>query len=331
MTGIFRQKNPANIIILLVFGVLIKLPVFLHPHIPHSNPADGRLFRVVLDFLQPYGEKAPVIYPLLAFSFLYLQAVLLTAFINNQRMMSRPNYFPGMAYMLITTLFPEWNYFSAPLLVNFILVLILSRLFKIYGQPVALGTVFNIGLSLGLASFLFFPSVTFIIWILLALAVMRPFRLNEWIVCMLGVTTPFYFYAVYLFVDNQWSWSAIWPAFGFRIPDVRQTVWLAGSVFLLAVPFLAGGYYIQESLRRMLIQVRKGWSLILLFLLGALLIPFVNSTDTFENWIIAAIPLAAFHACTYLYASLRIIPLLLFWLTVAFIIGYQYFYAGGWG
>lgn len=331
MTGIFRQKNPANIFLLLVFGVLIKLPVFLHPHIPEVKPSDGILFKAILDMLKPYGSSTPVIYGGLAFAIIYLQAVLLTSFINSQRMMSKPNYFPGMAYMLITSLFPEWNYFSAPLLVNFILVLVLSRLFRVYNQPNALGSVFNIGLALGVATFLFFPSVTFIIWILLALAVMRPFRLNEWIVCIIGVTTPFYFYAVYLFVTNQWNWSALWPYFSIRLPAIKQSAWLAGSVFLLAVPFFAGGYYVQESLRRMLIQVRKGWSLMLLYLLGALFIPFVNSTDTFENWIMAAIPLAAFHACTYLYASLRILPLLLFWLTVAFILGYQHYYHGGWG
>lgn len=331
MTGIFKQKNPANVFLLLIFGVLIKLPLFLHSHIPEPRPSDGILFKWILDVLRPYGTGFPVLYAFLAFGFLYLQALLLTNFINAQRMMSRPNYFPGMAYLLITSLFPEWNYFSAPLLVNFILVLVLSRLFRIYNQPSALGSVFNIGLSLGIASFLFFPSVTFIVWILLALAVMRPFRLNEWIVCILGVTTPFYFYAVYLFVTDQWSWSSLWPYFTIRLPAIKQSVWLAGSVFLLAVPFLTGGYYVQESLRRMLIQVRKGWSLLLLYLLGALFLPFVNSTDTFENWIMAAIPLAAFHACTYLYATFRIFPLILFWLTVAFILGYQYYYMLGWG
>jgi hypothetical protein len=331
VTGIFKQKNPANIFLLLVLGLLLKLPAFLHPHLPAEKPMDGILFKALLDFLKPYGEANPIIYPLLSFTFLYLQAVMLTGIINTQRMMSRANYFPGMAYLLITSLFPEWNYFSAPLLINFIFVLVLSGLFKTYNQPRVLGPVFNIGLALGIASFVFFPSITFIIWILFALAVMRPFRLNEWLVCIIGVATPFYFYTVYLFVTNNWSWSRLWPYFSVNLPEIQQSVWLAGSVFLLAVPFLAGGYYVQESLRRMLIQVRKGWSLLLLYLLAALFIPFVNSSANFENWIIAAIPLAAFHACTYLYSSFRILPLLLFWLTVAFIIGYQYFYIEGWG
>jgi hypothetical protein len=70
--------------------------------------------------------------------------------------------------------------------------------------------------------------------------------------------------------------------------------------------------------------VRKSWSLLLLYLLGAVLVPFTSGAPTFENWIITIIPFAAFHACMYLYASLRILSLLLFWLTVAFILAYQY-------
>ena len=328
MIGIFKQKTPANIFLLLVFGVLIKLPMFLYPHIPESRANDGILFKGILDFLAPTGRSTPLIYPLLAFGFLFLQSIMLTRFINTQRMMSRPTYFPGMAYMLITSLLPEWNFFSAPLIVNTILLFVLSRLFSIYGQPNAKGSIFNIGLALGIASFLFFPAITFLIWILLALALMRPFRLNEWILCIVGITTPFYFYAIYLFINGEWSWQHIWPHFSVSLPSIKQSAWLAGSAFLLIMPFLGGGYYVQDNLRRMLINVRKGWSLLLLYLLGAIFIPFVNNSDNFENWVMAAIPFAAFHACMYLYAGLRVIPMLLFWLTVAFILGYQYYELG---
>lgn len=324
MIGIFKQKNPANIFLLLVFGIAIKLPMFQHPHIVSGKPGDSAIYKAILLFFEPAGRSNPVLFPILTFLLLFTQALMLTRFINSQRMMNKPTYFPGMAYMLITSLLPEWNYFSAPLMVNTIFLLVLSGLFNIYNQPNAKGSIFNIGLALGLASFIFFPSLTFIIWILLALAVMRPFRLNEWVLCLVGIATPFYFYAVYLFIDNRWSWQNLLPDFSISLPVVKQSLWLAGSTFLLAVPFLAGGYYVQDSLRKMLIQVRKGWSLLLLYLLGAIFVPFVNNTDNFENWIMAAIPFAAFHACTYFYSTLRILPILLFWLTAAFILGYQY-------
>lgn len=328
MIGIFKQKNPANIFLLLVFGVLIKLPMFLHPHVPAGRVSDGILFKWILEFLEPTGRTTPALYPVLAFGLLFIQAIILTRFINTQRMMSKPTFFPGMAYLLITSLLPEWNYFSAPLMVNTILLFVLSGLFKIYNQQDAKGAIFNIGMALGVASFLFFPAITFIVWILLALAVMRPFKLNEWILCIVGITTPFYFYAIYLFVDDKWSWQQLLPHFSIGLPSIKQSVWLAGSAFLLVVPFLGGGYYVQDNLRKMLIQVRKGWSLLLLYLLGAIFIPFVNNSDTFENWVMAAIPFAAFHACTYLYSTLRVIPLLLFWLTVAFVLSFQYYELG---
>jgi hypothetical protein len=318
--GIFKQKNPANLLLLLVFGVLIKLPMFLHPHTPVIRPADGTLFIYILKWLEPTGRSNPVIYSLLAFGFLFLQAAVLTRFINNQRMMNRSSYLPGMAYLLITSLLPEWNYFSAPLIINTLLLYVLSALFRIYNLPNAKGTIYNIGVVLGIAGFLFVSSLTFIVWVLLALAVMRPFRLNEWLLCILGITTPFYFYGIYLFFTDKWSWQALVPHISVGIPAIRQSAWLAGSVF----PFLTGGYYVQDNLRRMLINVRKGWSLLLLYLLASLLLPFVNNSDTFENWVMAMIPMAAFHACTYQYSTLRIYPNLLFWLTVAFVLSYQY-------
>jgi hypothetical protein len=157
---------------------------------------------------------------------------------------------------------------------------------------------------------------------------MRPFRLNEWVLCIIGLCTPFYFYAVYLIINNEWSWQTIWPQFSVSRPYIKQSLWLAGSAFLLVVPFLIGSYHVQDSLRKMLIQVRKGWSLLLLYLIGSLFIPFVNNSDSLENWVIVAIPFAAFHAKAYLVTPLRIVPVLIFWLSIAFIVGYQYFGPG---
>lgn len=329
MIGVFKQKNPANILLLLVFGVLIKLPVFMSPKPAISRPADGVLYEGILNFLEPYAKNVPSVFSVLAFVFLFLQAIILTQFINSQRMMNKSNYLPGMSYLLITSLLPEWNQFSSPLLINTILLFVLSGLFRIYNMPNARGTIFNVGLALGIAGFLFVSSLTFILWIFLALAIMRPFRLNEWLLCILGITTPFYFYAIYLFINDQWTWGKLLPIITVGLPSLEQSAWLAGSVFLIMLPFLIGGYYVQDNLRRMLINVRKGWSLLLLYLLAALLLPFVNTSDTFENWIMAMIPMAAFHACAYHYPPMRIIPLLIFWVTVGFILIYQ-FYQQGW-
>ncbi|MEI9911942.1 MAG: hypothetical protein WDO71_21235 [Bacteroidota bacterium] len=259
---------------LLVFGVLIKLPMFMHPHVPVNRPSDGALFNVILKFLQPTGHTNPLLYSFLAFSLLFLQAFVLTRFINTQRMMNRSNYLPGMAYLLITSLLPEWNYFSAPLLINSILLLVLSGLFRIYNQPNAKGTIFNIGLALGVAGFLFVSSLTFIVWILLALAVMRPFRLNEWLLCILGITHPFISMPFIFFLQINGAGRPFFPHISIGIPSLKQSEWLAASVFLLMVPFLAGGYYVQDNLRRMLINCPQRMEPFTIILIDCIVIAF---------------------------------------------------------
>ena len=112
MIGLFKQKSPGNLIILLIFGLLIKLPLFLYPKDVRVQEYDGALYRW---FIQSLPVNNAFMVNLLAFGLLYLQALLITYLANEYRMMSRQNYLPGMAYLLITSLLPEWSYLSAPL------------------------------------------------------------------------------------------------------------------------------------------------------------------------------------------------------------------------
>jgi len=301
----------------------------MHPHVTIIEPKDGIFFHGILKFLESTGKTTPVIYPILAFILLFTQAITLTRLINNFRLMNRPNYLAAMSYLLITSFFAEWNYFSASLLINSLLIFVLGWLFKIYNHPRGKGIIFNVGLTIGISSFIFFPSIVFVIWVLFALMVMRPFRINEWLLCLLGVTSPYYFYAVYLFLSNQWHWAKLIPYLTVSTPSLQQSIWLAVSALLLMVPFLTGGYFVQDNLRRLLIQVRKAWSILLIYLLVAISVPFVNTSNTFENWVMAAVPFSAFHACTYFYPARKLFPLILFWVSVAFVLFYQY-YGPGW-
>ncbi len=314
---------------LFIFGLLIKLPVFSSPQIPLLKDQDGIFYQAIIRFLNAYSLKFTALYGILAFLFLFSQAVLLNRFMNKQRMLSRQNYLPGLSYLLITSLFPEWNQFSAPLLVNTLLLIILNSLFSTYNQSNAKGAVYNNGFVLGIASFLFFPSIAFVIWIFLAMMVIRPFRINEWLLCILGITTPAYFYAVYLFLTDHWSIQALIPKINLGVPSVEQTLLLAASMLLIMTPFLTGAWYVQENLRKVLINIRKAWSLFLLYLLVAVFVPFLQSSENFDNWILVAVPFAAFHASAYVFTVWRLIPHLFFWLSVALILFSQY-YAKTW-
>lgn len=122
MTLTFKKNNSLNNILLLLYALLLKLPMFLYPQVPVPQQIDGFLYRQFLNWLQPIGKGMPAIYTLITFILLYTQAVYFNKVVNDQRIMQRPHYLTGMSYMLITSLFMEWNVLSSPLIINSLLI-----------------------------------------------------------------------------------------------------------------------------------------------------------------------------------------------------------------
>jgi hypothetical protein len=319
--AIFKQKSPGNVAVLLLFGLLLKLPLFLYPKNIVASQIDGRLYQWLVSLL-PSGNAAS--YSVIAFILLYTQALMINYLVNEYRMISKGTYLPAMAYLLITSLLPEWNYFSSPMLANSFIIWIFIYLFKLYNSNNARAEIYNIGLIAGITSYIYFPSAAFAICVLLGLMILKPFRLNEIVLFILGGTTPYYFHVVYLFLFSQLNFANFFPHISVKVPAIKNSIWLAGSILLLTIPFLVGGYYVQVHLRRMLIQVRKNWSILLLYLLLAFLVPFINSDQSFHTWILTAVPFATFHACAYFYPTKKWFPLLLFFITIGYILYQQY-------
>lgn len=321
MIALFKQKSPGNVALLLLFGLLLKLPMFLYPKNIIASHIDGRLYQWLLSLLPP-GNSA--LYSASAFTLLYIQALMINYMVNQYRLIIKATYLPAMAYLLLTSLLPEWNYLSSPLLANTFIIWMFIYLFRLYNSNNAKAQVYNIGLVTGITSYIYFPSAAFIVCILLGLMILKPFRFNEVILLFLGCLTPYYFHAVYLFLFSKLNFANFFPHVLIRMPAIKNSIWLAGSILLLTIPFLIGGYYVQANLRRMLIQVRKNWSVLLIYLLLAFFIPFINSDQSFHTWILITVPFAAFHACAYFYPVKRWFPLLIFFITIGYILYQQY-------
>lgn len=243
---------------------------------------------------------------------------------NEFRMLGKSTYLPGMAYLLITSLLPEWSFLSSPLVTTTFLLLIISILFGLYNRQEDKGSIFNIGLLLGLSSYIYFPAAVFLLCFLLGMMILKPFRLNEVILFFVGCVTPYYLYGAYLFLNDQLSFNNFFPHVSVTVPQVKSTVWLAVSTLFLAIPFLAGGFFVQSQLHKMLIQVRKNWSVILLYLVLGFFVPFINTYTSFTNWTLIAAPFACFHAATYFYLPKRWIANAIFFFTLGYILYLQY-------
>lgn len=324
MIALFKQKSPANIVLLLILGLLLKMPLLLHPKIIQPTEEDGKLYHAIVKFFSSANGNNAFTLALVAFLLLYCQALLINFMVNDQRMTNKQTFLPAMSYLIITSLLPDWNYLSAPLMASMLIIWSFIKLFNLYNMGAANGTIFNIGLILGISSFIYFPSVVFVLCLFLGLMILRPFRINELVLLVFGILTPYYFYAIYLFLNDRLLWSNVFPRITLQVPVLKSTIWVALAVVLMGIPFLMGGYFVQANLNKMLIQARKNWSILLLYLLLSLVIPFINTFTSLHNWVLAAAPFAAFHACAYLYPQKRFVPALLFFITVAFILFQQY-------
>jgi Family of unknown function (DUF6427) len=322
--GIFKQKNPGNALLLLVYALVLKFPVFMHPVLPVLHKEDNYLYRVIFNALDSFFHNSPIIFSIFTFLLIFTQATLFNRICNYQKILPKPNFLPGMSYILVTSLLPDWNHFSAPLLINSLLIWIWYKMIALYNNNRPDPAIFNIGVLTGVVTLLYVPALFFLLLVFFSLLIMRPFRIREWLMGLLGFTFPYYFLFIILYISNHWNWKNIVPSITITLPGMPHSIWFSLGIILLVVPFMIGGYFVQGNLNKMLIQVRKSWSLSLLFLLVAIFVILINHADSYENWIVIAMPFAAFHAAAYYYAPNKNMPLILHWLTFAFIIWINY-------
>jgi hypothetical protein len=326
LVGIFKHKNPGNAFLLLVYGLFLKFPMFLHPAMPVAQPGDNYVYQLILSVLHPLGSKITFIYPLLSFLLVFTQATLLNRMANSVKLFPRPNYLVGMSYLLVSSLMVEWSLFSAPLVINSLIIVAWYNMTGWFSSSKPKVAIFNTSVLIGALPLVYSPCVVFFLLIALALIITRPFRVTEWFVALLGLMTPYYFLFVVLYLNDQWAWSKILTPITFHLPHLPSSLWITGGIILLVLPFLIGAYSVQANLNKMLIQVRKIWSLLLVFLIAALLVIIINPDTSYRHWLLMALPMAGFHGAAYFFASKKWVALSLHWVTFLFIVVLHYFY-----
>lgn len=324
MIGAFKANNPYNSFLLLLYGVLLKLPMFLYPAIPVPQQTDGFLFKQLLLQLNAVGNVLPGIYPFISFLLLYTQAISFNQMANGQRLMQKPTYLPAMAYLLITSLFQEWNILSAPLIVNSFVIWVWARMSGLGNNNKIAASLFNIGIAIGIATFFYFPSIAFTLLIIFGLILTRPFNPAEWLLSLLGIITPYYFLLSYVFLTDKWIGYSF-PGFSVSLPKFHESRWALAAIIIVLFATMAGIYFVRQNFRRQLVQTRKSWNLVFLYFFVALCIPFINATHTFQYWILCAVPLSAFVGAGFFYPTKKVFPLVIHWLMVAFVILFSYF------
>jgi magnesium-transporting ATPase (P-type) len=324
VTSVFKSNAPQTNIYIALLAICVKFNVLLQSSTPLFNNLDGILYKSLLQFLQSLVGKQSILFSLLAVLLVIVQAISFNRIVNNLRLHKQPNFLTGMVYVLLTSFFEEWQLFSAPLVVNTIMILVWARLSALNNSIRPKAEIFNLGLLIGLCSFIYFPSFTFLLLIIAGITLSRPFRLQEWIIGFLGVITPIYFLVSYYYLVGKTD-SYKFPGFRLSYPRLMGNEAYFVAILFIVLMLALGIYFVNRNMRRLLIQTRKHWQLMFFYLFVALLVPFVNATTSFAYFVLLAVPLSAIIATTYFYVQKKLVAALFFWAAIGIIVAVNYF------
>lgn len=317
MLSIFREKSSVS-----VFW-LVALSIVIHSHFIVAPP------QVVINnqnvwlqsLLSPFVGLPSVVLILLYHAIVIVQALRLSAVLNNLRMFPKQYFIPALCYLLLTALYPLWNNITPSLLINFFVIWLFTLTAKLYSSPRAKPLIFNIGLLVGFISLLYPTALFFIATSFFALLLLRAFRLNEWMILLLGIATPAYLFAAVLFLnDNLKGFLAFLPHFHWHLLSIQNHTPLVIALLAGALLIVSGIFAWQANVGKMVIQTRRCWSVLFFMFLFSVPLLFGISGEDMPALLLGMVPAAALASNTFVYAKNNVLQVILFWLVVVAVI-----------
>jgi hypothetical protein len=185
-----------------------------------ANESDGFLAYLLIHYIRPLpGIVLIFLFQLLIIS----QALRLNVLLSQLKMFQQISYLPAFVYVLLTATFPYWDVISSGLVANSLVIWILLKLLKLYDQNKPQTIEFNIGLIVGVSILLYEPIAILIPVVLFALTIIRPFKLTEWLVLLMGIVLPFYLLFAFVFLtQSDPHFRQYFPKLDWKNPLVQE-------------------------------------------------------------------------------------------------------------
>ena len=298
MLNLFRKNSPFTVIILFIFTLVIKLRVLLNPAVPQSVPGHF-LYNYFLHGIHFFFRDNAFAYTILSIITLFIQSLYLNSIAVRHKLFPRNTYLSAFTYILLTSIYPRFNYFNETIFLNWLLLGAMDIMFGFSQTSQPRKLIYNAALLFCLTALFQFSFIAFFLLLLVGMVMFRPFNLGEWCVAILGYFTPFYFLASVLFVFDKFYLFRHWPHIGFSISAVETSVThfmiTISGIFLL----LASGIF---SMRRNVplsnIYIRRDWIALSFYLIISVMVAFLTDRAVASAWIIVmpALSIIVTHA-----------------------------------
>jgi hypothetical protein len=293
---LFLRPAKSNQPIAVFFLPLLCLLIWLNPVLPHGEFSFDTatvvmpLYSFILKFAPVFSLSSQIFSCVLVVIIAFMISRLNTKFI----FISERTYLPSLLYIVIVgSLVPfKEIYPILPAVVFFLIAF--ERLLDSYKVESLSYNIFDASFFIGIASLFYFTSIFFILFIWIAMSILRPFHLREWVFSFMGLAVPYIllFSTYYLFDYNQTEIiTAIKSYFTTDIPVIvgKSHYIFAGYLGLL---ILIGSQHIMRVHSAKKILARKSYNLFFyLFILSIAIFVFLKSA-TIDMVFIGAVPVS---------------------------------------
>ena len=320
MLSIFRTNQFIVNIFLLLYAALLHLSSFFVNTTAFVSKLSGGIFA---DWVIQLIDGNELLSDIAAILLLFGQAVLLNVFFADNRISRDYTLFPGLFYILVASIIPEFLILSPLLMANTFYLLAYRELFAVYRKPLAAANIFNAGFWIGIASLFYFSFSIFLLWGFMGLNIMRAFKLRERFMMLIGLLVPYILLGVYFFFKGRWAEFiqqqiidnfAFWDIHLIDMPTFY--IKLAFIGFLTLVALLSYSYYTG----RRTIDVQKKIDIMYWGLLFGGLSLLVQTSPGLEHLLILSVPLGILLSLHFVQLSKSLAEALHFILFISVII-----------
>jgi hypothetical protein len=314
--NLFRSKSPFVVIILFILALVMKLQALSHPVMPQAFP-HHLVFASLLHFLQfsAFG------YTILAVILTFLQAIYVNFICEKHKLFHKTGYYTAFVYLVLSSLYPAFSYFSEPLLINWFVLIALDVMLSFSKTLEPQKQLFNAGFFICIPVLLQFPAIGFFVLLLVALLLLRSYRVGEMVVALLGYFTPVYFFVGMLYLIDKTSFlkSVIEIGFDMHLLSASR-IYLTGTTSAVLLMVITGLYAFQQSSIRMTIYVRRSWFLIFCYLAIAIMVTMLAVSAVHAEWVLVVPPLSLIISQVLYIENNRRLSTFMFYFSLALLI-----------
>jgi hypothetical protein len=183
----------------------------------------------------------------------------------------------------------------------------LAKIFDFYKGDDAKSTSYDLGMIVAIGTLFYLPFIFMFLVIWISLIIFRPFNWREWVACIIGFATIFFFLAVsYYLNDNLSEFYSIWLPLTTKFQVHINFNYYNYLVLIPVIIILVLGFFkLQQNFFKSYVLTRKSMQLLMFLALVGGFSFYIRPDFHPDHFLLCAIPAAVFFAYYFLYASYR--------------------------